>query len=198
MHEVLECSPMARETGDSIPGRVIPKTQKIGLDATLFNLQHYKVGIKGKVEEARESGSALPYTSVLQLMKRKRLGWPRLRSPTLLYNFKSKHYCVGIFDLISLFEWHIKFHGLFNTKAVLWLYTYTYICVCVCVCARARTRACVHVRVFAYIHLYRRMCIYFCIYKCRLKSSKINPKRKGLVEHFCCGNKLPILIKEKD
>ena len=31
----------------SIPGRVIPKTQKMVLDATLLNTQHYKVGIKG-------------------------------------------------------------------------------------------------------------------------------------------------------
>ena len=33
----------------SIPGRVIPKTQKMVLDATLLNTQH-KVRIKGKVE----------------------------------------------------------------------------------------------------------------------------------------------------
>ena len=32
-----------------IPGRVIPKTQKMVLDATLLNTQHYKVRIKGKV-----------------------------------------------------------------------------------------------------------------------------------------------------
>ena len=32
----------------SIPGRVIPKTQKMVRDATLLNTQHYKVGIKGK------------------------------------------------------------------------------------------------------------------------------------------------------
>ena len=38
----------------SIPGRVIPKTQKIVLDAALFNTQHYKVKIKGKVEQSRE------------------------------------------------------------------------------------------------------------------------------------------------
>ena len=31
----------------SIPGRVIPKTQKIVLDAALLNTQHYKVRIKG-------------------------------------------------------------------------------------------------------------------------------------------------------
>ena len=48
----------------SIPGRVIPKTQKIVLDAALLNTQHYKVGIKGKVEQSRERSSALPYTSV--------------------------------------------------------------------------------------------------------------------------------------
>ena len=30
----------------SIPGQVIPKTQKMVLDATLFCIQHYKVRIK--------------------------------------------------------------------------------------------------------------------------------------------------------
>ena len=43
----------------SIPGRVIPKTQKMVLDATLLNTQHYKVRIKGKVEQSREWSSAL-------------------------------------------------------------------------------------------------------------------------------------------
>ena len=46
----------------SIPGRVIPKTQKMVFDATLFNVQHYKVRIKGKVEQSREWSSTLPYT----------------------------------------------------------------------------------------------------------------------------------------
>ena len=32
----------------SIPGRVIPKTQKMILDVTLLNTQHYKVRIKVK------------------------------------------------------------------------------------------------------------------------------------------------------
>ena len=48
----------------SIPGRVIPKTQKMVLDATLLNAQHYEVRIKGKVEQSRERSSTLPYTSV--------------------------------------------------------------------------------------------------------------------------------------
>ena len=33
----------------SIPGRVIPKSKKIVLDASLLNTQHYKVQIKCKV-----------------------------------------------------------------------------------------------------------------------------------------------------
>ena len=38
----------------SIPGRVILKTPKMILDATLLNTQHYKVWIKGKVKQSRE------------------------------------------------------------------------------------------------------------------------------------------------
>ena len=56
----------ANDPGDqgSIPGRVIPKTQKIILDAALLNTQYYKVRTKGKVKQSREWSSALPYTSV--------------------------------------------------------------------------------------------------------------------------------------
>ena len=46
----------------SIPGRVIPKTFKMVLDASLLNTQQYKVRIKGKVEQSKERSSALPYT----------------------------------------------------------------------------------------------------------------------------------------
>ena len=48
----------------SIPGWVIPKTQKIILGAALFSTQHYKVRIKGKVEQSREWSSALHYATV--------------------------------------------------------------------------------------------------------------------------------------
>ena len=48
----------------SIPGRVIPKTQKVVLDATLLNTHHYKVRIKSKVEQSSERSSALPKTLV--------------------------------------------------------------------------------------------------------------------------------------
>ena len=39
---------------DSIQGRVIPKTQKMVIEAALLKTQQYKVRIKGKVEKSRE------------------------------------------------------------------------------------------------------------------------------------------------
>ena len=59
-------SVFANGPGDlgSIPGRGIPKTQKMVLDTTLLKTHHYKVMIKGKVEQSRERSSALPYALV--------------------------------------------------------------------------------------------------------------------------------------
>ena len=47
---------LANGPGDwsSISGQVIPKTQKMVLDAALLDTQHYKVRSKGKMEQARE------------------------------------------------------------------------------------------------------------------------------------------------
>ena len=38
--------------------------KKMVRDDALLNTQHYKVSIKGKVEQSRERSSALPFTSV--------------------------------------------------------------------------------------------------------------------------------------
>ena len=56
----------ANNPGDlgSIPGWVIPKTQKMVLDTSLLNTQHYKISIKGKVEQFREWSDTLPDTLV--------------------------------------------------------------------------------------------------------------------------------------
>ena len=51
----------------SIPGRVIPKTQKMVLDAALLSTQYYKVRIKGKVEQSRKRSSALLTPRCLQV-----------------------------------------------------------------------------------------------------------------------------------
>ena len=48
----------------SIPGLVILKTQKMVLDAALLHTQHYKVWIKGKVEQSMERTISLSYTLV--------------------------------------------------------------------------------------------------------------------------------------
>ena len=57
----------ASSSGDqgSIQGRVIPKTKKKMVPyAALLNTQHYKVEIKGKVEQSWEKSGALPNTLV--------------------------------------------------------------------------------------------------------------------------------------
>ena len=46
--------------GPGDPGRVIPKTQKMVLDASLLSTQHYKVRIKGKVEQSRKGVAPSP------------------------------------------------------------------------------------------------------------------------------------------
>ena len=48
------------EDWGSIPSRVIPKTQIIVPDATLFSTQHYKVRIKRKVEQSRNGVAPSP------------------------------------------------------------------------------------------------------------------------------------------
>ncbi len=60
----------------SIPGRVIPKTKKIVLDASMLSTQHYKVRIKRKGEQSKERSSALPYTSIYFIFKSDALGRP--------------------------------------------------------------------------------------------------------------------------
>ena len=44
----------------SIPGRVIPKTPKMVLNASLLNTQHYKVRIKDKVEQSKNGVAPSP------------------------------------------------------------------------------------------------------------------------------------------
>ena len=48
----------------STPGQVIPKIQKIALDAAWLNTQDYKVGINGKVKQFREKKNTLSNNSM--------------------------------------------------------------------------------------------------------------------------------------
>ena len=75
----------ANSPGDwgSIPGPVTPKTQKMVLDVTLLNTQHYKVRIKGKVEQSRERISAFPLHIGVVAIEKEPSGHPRLRGANL-------------------------------------------------------------------------------------------------------------------
>ena len=56
----------ANDPGDLglIPDRVTPKIQKMVLDVSLLNTQHYNLLVKGKVGQSWERNSALRYISV--------------------------------------------------------------------------------------------------------------------------------------
>ena len=55
---------MVRETGAQSHIKSYQRLKKMVLDAALLNTQHYKMRIKGKVEQSWEWSSALPDTSV--------------------------------------------------------------------------------------------------------------------------------------
>ena len=78
-----------------IPGEVILKTQKMVLDASLLNTQHYKVWIKGKVEQSRERSSTLPYTLVLVAIEKRTFE----SLSTMVVNFTNFTY-----SLVKLFQ----------------------------------------------------------------------------------------------
>ena len=63
----------------SIPGQVIPKTQKMVSNTALLSIQHYMVKIKGKLEQSREWSSGLLYTEV---KRREPSGYSQLRLAT--------------------------------------------------------------------------------------------------------------------
>ena len=117
----------------SISGHVIPKTLKMVLDTSLLNSQHYKVRIKGKVEQSGERSSALLYTSVVDIEKEPS-GCPRLRSPTLLllytyiyiYIYMCVRVCVCVceytylrvyvFRYVDFLYWHSEIRQVVSEK----------------------------------------------------------------------------------
>ena len=67
----------------SFPGRVIPKTHKMVLNASLLNTQYYKLRIKDKVEQW---SSALPTQLGVVAIENGSSCHPQLRSPTYMSN----------------------------------------------------------------------------------------------------------------
>ena len=80
-------------------------------NAALLNAQHYKVKIKGKVEQSRERSKAIPYTLVWKLLNREPSGHPPLKSPTLLiskFQDDLKRISISLIqiDLLDLNKWY--------------------------------------------------------------------------------------------
>ena len=48
----------------TVPSQIMPESQKMVLDASLLNTQHYKIGIKSKVGKSKERSCALSYILV--------------------------------------------------------------------------------------------------------------------------------------
>ena len=92
-----------------ILGQVIPKTQKMVLDSALLNAQHYKVNVKGKVEQFREWSSTFPYIAI----EKGTFGSPSTKVANLYYQreFELKYYESGnglVFDLASAWKYSVN------------------------------------------------------------------------------------------
>ena len=73
------------EDRGSIQGRIILKTQKMVLDASLINTQHYKVWIKNRMEQSKERNGALQHLGVVAIEK-KAFRSPSITVASLTYN----------------------------------------------------------------------------------------------------------------
>ena len=97
----------------SISGRVTPKTQKMVLDTSLLNTQHYEVRIKGKVEQSRKRSKALPYTFVLLLSKREPSGSPSTKVAnftfTYIYIYIYIYVCVCVCACVNISSTQFKY-----------------------------------------------------------------------------------------
>ena len=74
----------------SIPGRVIPKTQKMVLDVSLRSTQRYKVRTKGKMEQSKEWSSAPPLHLGVVAIEKGAFGSPS----TMVTNFTFIYICL--------------------------------------------------------------------------------------------------------
>ena len=87
------------------------KDSKMALDASLLITQHYKVRIKGKVEQSMEKNNSPPLnTLVKKLLKREPSGKPRLRlakltSLSLFKNMSGRKLIISEQNKKKQFSW---------------------------------------------------------------------------------------------
>ena len=73
----------------SIPGWVIPKTQKMVLDAILFSTLYYKMRINGKLEQSWEWTSTLPLDLIVVAIEKGAFGSPTTKVASLYIGRKT-------------------------------------------------------------------------------------------------------------
>ena len=100
-NKIIAVRVFANGLGDlgSIPGRVIPKTQIMVLDASLLNTQHYKVRIKGKVGQSREEVAPSLHLGVVAIEKGA-FGSPSTMVANFTYLYRIVVYNIIIYDYI--------------------------------------------------------------------------------------------------
>ena len=101
----------------SIPGRVIPKTQKMVLDAISLNTQHYKV--LSRVQWSNPGKGVVPSPTPWCSSYRKGILRVTLDYGCQLY----------LLIVSCLLRKHLV-----DTIIYIYIYIYIYVCVCVCVC----------------------------------------------------------------
>ena len=120
----------------SIPGRVIPKIQKMVLDATLLNTQYYKVRIKGKVEQSKERSSALPLHLGVVAMEKGAFGSPSTNLANFMYIYIYIYICVCVYKVTLgivvgaarkfLFSWATTQRRRGGSYIYIYIYIYIY------------------------------------------------------------------------
>ena len=74
---------MVWETGIQSQVESYQRLKKMVLDSTLLNTQHYKVRIKGKVQQSREWSSTLPLYLVVVAIEKGTFGSPSTKGRQL-------------------------------------------------------------------------------------------------------------------
>ena len=144
----------------SIPGRVIPKTQKMVLDASLFNTQHYKVRIKVKWSNPGKGVAPSPTPWCSKLSKREPSGHPRLWLPTLLllyiYIYIYVHSCLH--TIINRNIGRERDGERQRGRKIIWKNTHLF------TWAGVQFHMHIYPHAHTHIHIYVRECIYIYIY----------------------------------
>ena len=112
---------LTSEQGDrgSIPGQVIPKTQKMVYDNSLLNAHLYKVCIKHKVEQLRKSCSSFWKGSLRVALDNSRQLYLRLVKPCWVISYRNQFTKCDLFIQKYMFKMNINWNH-FRYRKSMW------------------------------------------------------------------------------